>query len=212
MSCGNSTTLDLILSYTVSESDEGKEWLELGIQNSLVTCSTQEKCTFSAQTTATSSLLDAILVVYDYSEHGGLGNLPIVSARAKKRSTSENKTLLSEYQSRDVNCSVHSVFLDYDSDFPIFNDQSIVVLAPNSDGINMTFCYGHCNLMPTSLPLDTVNIEREHIFGLLGSDFNERACCVPNDMKHEALIVFDEQQERFLLRSLPHVTTCHCVI
>ena len=215
--CENSTTNNLLQSYTATEVDETKEWLELSINLSYLPCSDTEKCIFSAQTTGNCSLLDAILVIYDYSEHGDFDISRLVSKTIEKRSAASerNRTLLSEYTTSEVNCSVQSVFLDYATDFPVFPEH-IAVLAPSSIGVNMTFCFGICYPLPViTFPFD-INGKKRHnlVNSFIGRVYGPtpRVCCIPDTIEHDGLMVFDSVSELVELQTFPQVKTCHCVL
>lgn len=210
--CAESSTANhLLLSYTVTESDEQTEWLELSINMNFYPCSYSENSIFSAQTTGNCSSLDAILVLYDYSQHGGINIHGLASKTVEKRLATDesNRTLLSEYTANGVNCSVQSVFLDYDTDFPLF-PESVLVISPGITGVNMTFCFGACNQVPT-LPFDKISPERLHMIGSI-TETGCGVCCVPDQFESESLIVFNEDKQIYELQSFPQVKTCKCVI
>lgn len=216
VSCGNSTTFTPIQSYTVSKSDEEKEWLELSINKDSVSCSATEKHTFSAQVSNNAGTLSAILVIYDYSESGirSLASSAVIEKRAVKHDV--NKTLLSDYVARSVNCSVQSVFLNYAADLPLF-PETVKIAYPNSIGLNMTFCFGLCNMetISTDFPPNLTNVKRHHFFNSAitkGDGFSKKACCTPKDIRYDNLMIYDEVAGLYLMESLPQVTACHCLV
>ena len=211
--CETSATFHLLQSHTVTVEDEAEDWLELSLDMSSLPWPSSENCTFSAHTTGNCSSLDALLALYDYSEHGGLDIRSLVSNTVEKRSAGDgtNKTLLSEYTASGLNCSVQSIFLDYATGFPVF-PRSIVVISPNRVGINMTFCFGTCSPVSAALPLNITSTERRLFVMQAASGPTPRACCVPDQIEHESLMIFDEELELVSIQSFPQVVTCHCVI
>ena len=210
--CENSTTNNLLQSYTVTELDETKEWLEISIDMSSLPCPYTEKCIFSAQTAGNYSSLDALLVIYDYKKHGVFDITGLVSKTVEKRSAASgrNKTLLSEYTENGVNCSVQSVFLNYATDLPIFPDP-IVAISPNGNGLNITFCLGTCNPVAP----DINRPERYQFFSSIIDETSgptPRICCIPDKIEHYDLIVYNTVVEIVDLESFPQVKSCHCVI
>ena len=216
MRCENSTAVHFLRTYTVAESDEAKEWLELNINTSTIPGSFSDNCTFSAEITGNCSSLDAILVVYDYVKHSGFGILEMASEAVEKRSAGEhrNRTLLSEYLALGINCSVHSVFLNFATDFRVFPD-SITVISPNSLGVNMTFCFGACNPVFAAPPLNINSTDRRHFISpILQSPAGPtpRACCIPDKIEHDSLMILNVALELVTIQTFPKVATCKCVI
>lgn len=207
VSCKNLTAPHFLFSYNTTELDETKEWLELSMNMTEIPCSLSEKCIFSAHIPGNCTFLDAMLIVYDFSPYEG-----ITIGSVKKRSTNSN-TLLSVYQDAKLNCSVQSVFLNYRNEFPLFADESMSVISPNSTGMNMTFCYGICSDLYLEQPLNISSTTRRHFISDILQDLNATiplSCCVPDIIEYQEMII--NVKNELSLQAFPQVTKCQCVV
>lgn len=211
--CENTTAVHHIRSYTVSDTDKLKEWLELSINTTSIPCTASEQCSFLAQITGESSSLDTFLVVYDYSQYGGLEGGAHATVQKRTADGIANKTLLSDYQTSEINCSVHSIFLNYATELRIYGTQQVIY--PSRVGINMTYCYGSCIPEYLTPPVNISSAERIHFLHHLLKDINipiQGACCVPDVMENDNLLIANPNGEVIELQTFPQVVTCKCII
>lgn len=208
--CENHTDLQPIQFYIANELSE---WLELNINTTNMLCSTSKKCVFFVKFLGDPSVLETILIVYDYTKLGGLeSDMPTA---LQKRSTGgiANKTLLRDLQAGGINCSVQHVFLNYRTELHLF-DETQKVISPNNIGINMSYCYGGCDSNFT-LPTNITSVERVHCFRNILQDIHTRipgVCCVPDEIEDDELIISSMNGELIELTTFPQVLSCKCII
>ena len=212
--CENSTSVHFIQSYSITESDEYKQWLELSINLTSLPCSTSSQCCFSAHFSGDSSLLDTLLVAYDYGKHWGLS---VARTTVQKRATDSiaNKTLLSSYNASEINCSMHSVFLNFVNDLPIFDPTQVTVISPNRNGVQLTFCYGSCTTEYFAPPENVNSTTRRHFMDHLLQDENNPIpgpCCVPDVIENDEMLISDLDEHLIELYTFPQVATCKCSV
>ena len=212
--CENSTAVHLVRSYSVTESDEHEQWLELSINITSLPCSTSGECCFSAHFSGSLSSLDTLLVVYDYGEYWGL---EAARTTVQKRATENiaNKTLLSNYKASGINCSVQSVFLNFVPDLPIFDPTLVTVVYPNSIGVNLTFCFGLCNAGYITPPENVNTTTRRHFIHHLLQDVNNTIpgpFCVPDVIENDEMLISDLGQNLVEMYTFPQVATCKCSV
>lgn len=206
--CENLTAVQPIQFHTVNGTSK---WIELGIKATRIPCSTTDECVFFVKISGDPSALETILIVYDYAKFGGFE-----SDTLEKRSTDyiANKTLLTDLQANGINCSVNSVFLNYATELRIF-DGTQEVISPNSIGINMTYCYGTCDLDYT-LPANLTSAERVHFLHNLLQDVQHTpllgACCVPDEIENDDLLISSMNGQVIELQTFPQVVSCKCMI
>lgn len=207
--CENQTALQPIQFYIAKELSE---WLELNINTTSVPCSTSKECIFFVKILGDPSVLETILIVYDYTKLGGFES--DIHTTLQKRSTGvANKTLLRDLQAAGINCSVQHVFLNFHTELRIF-DATQYVISPNNIGVNMTYCYGICDSNYT-LPAHITSLERFHCFQNILQDIHtpiSGACCVPNEIENNELIISHMNGEFVELITFPEVLSCKCII